>query len=221
VADSLAVSRWCLIVAACGVTEPLDPEPSWAHYTIPSGSHVARLADATPGNPLQAFTEVVARDYELVLDPSASYTLETPTEPADQYDWNKLPGLSDCDETDLARDGAMFGWRWRLDLEPHVLEVTAYANNAGVHLTSESPLFVLDALDLEARAPIRYTVEREATRYRFAAIGDVRGRRVEGTAALPRRCIDTPVDVVAWAGDFYFGGTTPAPHDVTAAIREK
>ncbi|MBA3504146.1 MAG: hypothetical protein H0T65_27535, partial [Deltaproteobacteria bacterium] len=93
-----------------------------------------------------------------------------------------------------------------------VLEVAAYANNAGVHLTSDV-LFTLDAADLEARAPIRYRVWREAGSYGFEA----RGRVV----MLPRRCAGAPLDPSAWAGAFYFGGTSTAPHEITAQIRER
>ncbi len=55
------------------------------------------------------------------------YTLTAPVQPNDQLDWNKLPGISDCDQLDLSVDGVMFGWRWRLDTSPKVLEITAYA----------------------------------------------------------------------------------------------
>ncbi|MBX3157764.1 MAG: hypothetical protein KF773_17480 [Deltaproteobacteria bacterium] len=200
-----------LVVAACGApSSPASPdaaaEPRWVQYVIPAGEHTARVVDGEFRNPIVGVTDVVGRDYELAFDATAVYELGDD----DQYDWNKLPGLSDCGEIDLSRDGAMFGWRWRVDVAPPVLEIAAYANNAGVHLTSDV-LVTLDAAALET--PIRYTVAREAARYVFAANGVA--------AELPRRCAGEALDPLAWAGEFYFGGTSTAPHDVTARIRER
>ncbi|MEJ7602399.1 MAG: hypothetical protein WKG01_31180 [Kofleriaceae bacterium] len=201
-----------LLLAACGGSSPeaAPDAASWARYVIPRGAHTARVDDVVPKNPIQGITDTVGRDYELVLDPSAVYVLDLPVEPHDQLDWNKLPGLSDCDEIDLSRAGAMFGWRWRPELA--VIEVTAYANVAGIHLTTDV-LFTLDAAALEAREPIRYRVWREAAAYRFEARGV--------TAMLPRGCVDAPLDPAAWAGAFYFGGTSPAPHEIEARISER
>jgi hypothetical protein len=108
---------------------------SWAQYTINVGAHSASVSGATPGNPVSLFTWVAGRDYRFRFNSSASYVITRPTEPSDQFDWNKLPGISDCGTLDLSVNGAMFGWRWRLDTTPQVLEVTAYANNNSKHLT--------------------------------------------------------------------------------------
>lgn len=194
--------------------------PGWATYTIAAGAHTATLADREPRNPIDGVVYVDGRDYELVLDPSARYELIDPVQPEDQLDWNKLPGLSDCHTVDLSVDGVMFGWRWRPELDPPVLEVTAYANNQRVHLTPPAPLFVLDAADLEARAPLRYRLVREQASYALAVRGNVRGRTIDVAAALPRRCVDVERGPLAWAGAFYFGGTSRAPHAITAQIRE-
>jgi hypothetical protein len=199
---------WLAVGCASPAAAPV--EQAWAGYLIPAGEHTARVIDGESRNPIVGVTDAIGRDYELAVDATATYALGT----VDQYDWNKLPGLSDCGEIDLSRDGAMFGWRW--SLERSALEVTAYANNAGVHLTSDV-LFTLDAAQLAAQVPIRYTVAREAARYVFAATGD--GLAV--TAELPRRCAGEPLDPLAWAGELYFGGTSTAPHDVTAQIRER
>jgi hypothetical protein len=200
------------LLAACGGEPAPSPdaavEPVWAQWVIAPGEHTARVVGGEVDNPIVGVTDVIGRDYELALDATAMYSLGT----ADQLDWNKLPGLSDCGEIDLSRDGAMFGWRWRDDLVPPVLEVAAYANNAGVHLDS-GVLFTLDAAQLDQEIPIRYAVAREAARYVFVANGVM--------ADLPRRCAGEPLDPLAWAGELYFGGTSTAPHEVTARIRER
>jgi len=217
-----------LALAACGAPTAGDldasvdaPALAWATYVIAPGHHDAQLVGRQPKNPIDGVASVVGRSFELALDASAIYALTMPTEPADQFDWNKLPGLSDCGAIDLSGAGRMFGWRGRLDLTPPVPEVTASANNASVHLTPEAPLFTLDAADLEAQAPLHYRLWREPTLYRFAVEGEVRGRAITATATLPRRCTDEVLDPLAWAGAFYFGGTSTAPHEVTARIRER
>jgi len=225
----MRAARLLVIAAACG--DPADPHASvdasvdgagstWATYTIAPGAHVATVADETAMNPLAALTSVGGRDYEFIFDPSAMYELTAPVDPADQLDWNKLPGLSDCGTVDLAVDGAMFGWRWRLDLVPRVLEVTAYANNAGVHLTPQDPLVILDAEDLEAREPLRYRVYREPAQYRFEIAGSLRGRAITAATTISRRCTSDPIELLAWAAGFYFGGTSTAPSPITGRIHE-
>jgi hypothetical protein len=219
-----AIVLLLLGVAACGSADPAPADaasPDWATYVIAPGRHDAMLVDRSPRNPTDGVSSAVGRDYELILDPSAIYELTSPVQPNDQLDWNKLPGLSDCNTTDLAVEGLMFGWRWRLDLQPQVLEVTAYANNASVHLTPPTPLFVLDAADLDARTPLRYRVWRESTAYQFMVEGEIRGRVINAATTLPRRCTDVELDPLAWAAAFYFGGTSTAPHEITAKIREQ
>ena len=214
--------RLAFVIMAVGcASEPGAPVDArvWATYRISAGEHTAHVEGRVPHDPIDGVTSVVGRDYELVLDPSARYVLDAPVEPTDQLDWNKLPGLSDCGTTDLAVDGAMFGWRWRVDLTPQVLEVTAYANAGGVHLTSPTPLVTLDAAALDARLPLRYRIAREPAGYRFEVTGAI-PQPIAVTATLPRRCAGAPLDPLAWAGSFYFGGTSPAPQEITAQIHE-
>jgi len=206
-----------VVTAACAshdqppATAPPDA-PHWTTYTIEPGDHDASLDDADYRDRLAGIVTDVGRDYEMILDPSAIYVLANPAQPDDQLDWNKLPGLSDCNTLDLAEAGAMFGWRWRPDLE--VLEVTAYANNHGVHQTptGDAALFTLTAADLAARRPIHYRLWLDGPLYRFEADGIA--------ASLPRGCADQPPDAGKWAAGFYFGGTSTAPVRITAAISE-
>src|SRR5204862_5021079 len=101
---SIVHAGWLL--AACGSSDGAGPdaaaERTWAQYVIAAGAHDAQLVDRTPKNPIDGVVSVVGREYELVLDPSAIYELTAPTEPDDQFDWNKLPGLSDCNTVDLS-----------------------------------------------------------------------------------------------------------------------
>ena len=193
---------------------------SWALYTIPVGSHAADVTMRQPGSPLSAFSSVSGRDFRFRLNPSAMYIITRPVQPSDQFDWNKLPGISDCGTVDLSVNGAMFGWRWRLDTTPKVLEVTAYANNNSTHLTPPTPLFTLDADDLTSDTPLRYRVWLEMDKYQFSVSGQIRGRMINATATLPRSCPTYSTTGLKWAAGFYFGGTSTAPSIVTALISE-
>lgn len=186
--------RWVILaLAGCAADTP-----PWPVYTIPAGAHDATLAGRLPHDPIDGITQVTGRDYEIELDASAAYDLGTD----DQADWNKLPGLSDCGKIDLSEDGVMIGWRWRTDLG--AVELAAYANDDGMHLAQ--PLLT------SAPATFHVRLWREPDHYRI----DVDGH----TATLPRACPEDPLDDIAWAAGFYFGGTSVAPHAITARIHE-
>lgn len=214
---------------ACGDAAPEQPAVdagrdatpvTWATYRIDVGRHDATLEGATDAHPLRTLTMVDGRDYQFAFDASARYELTAPVDPSDQLDWNKLPGLSDCDTVDLSVDGAMFGWRWRLDLTPQVLEITAYANNAGVHLWAPEPLVTLDAADLDADTPLRYRVWSNGDVYFFTIDGTVGTRTIDVATTLPRRCPTLPAETWKWASGLYFGGTSTAPSVITGRILE-
>lgn len=193
---------------------------SFALYTISPGAHSATISGATSGNPISWFSTVEGRDYRFRFNPSSQYVITKPTQPEDQLDWNKLPGFSDCGTLDLAVNGAMFGWRWRTDLVPQVLEVTAYANNSSKHLWSAMPLFSLDAADLASETPLRYKVWIDGALYRFAITGTIRGRVISAETTLPRACPATSPTNLKWASGLYFGGTSTAPTKITGHIAE-
>lgn len=237
--DSLVSSSTpAVFVAACGLLtslggcaplaeedlpsarfQPLAAE-SWALYTIEPGAHSASISSASAGSPISFFSTVSGRDYRFRFNSSAAYVITRPTQPEDQFDYNKLPGFSDCGTLDLAVNGAMFGWRWRLDTTPKVLEVVAYANNASKHLWSARPLFTLDADDLTSDTPLQYRVWIDGAQYRFAVSGTVRGRSISATTTLPRACAATSPNNLKWASGLYFGGTSTAPSKITGYISE-
>lgn len=220
---SLAPPR-CGEVGAPDPCLPVFPLPvagsGWSRYDIAAGAHsatVTRGAAATA--PKAGFSTAAGRRYHFAFEPSAAYVLTNPTQPEDQFDWNKLPGLSDCGQLDLAQDGWMFGWRWRTDLTPRVLEVTAYANNAGTHLTPSVPLLTLTAEQLAERVPLWFElgISADGQRYEFRVAGP--GRR-HATTTLPRRCTGSSTTTLKWASGFYFGGTSTAPTAIRGWIDE-
>jgi hypothetical protein len=220
-----------LILAACGGSDAADPAdapaaaadaaPVWARYVIEPGAHDAIVEGGTAGNPLAGFLEVTGRDYQLAFDASAAYVITAPVEPTDQLDWNKLPGLSDCGVVDLSLDGAMFGWRWRTDLEPMRLEITAYANAAGTHQWLDEPLVTLTAADLAAETPLRYRLWPAGDAFHFTITGTVADLPIDAAATLPRSCPAVPATIAKWAAGLYFGGTSTAPSRITATVTER
>lgn len=213
-----------LLLCACGdevgSPSPDAPVTVWAQYVIEPGQHDAIVVGGAPENPLRGFQTIDGRDYQFAFDPSAAYVLTQPTEPDDQRDWNKLPGLSDCGTIDLSVDGAMFGWRWRVDLAPPVLEVTAYANASSVHQWPAEPMFTLSADELAADAPLRYRVWPDGDIFRFTVTGAIGARPIDVEQTLPRACPATPALDFKWAAGLYFGGTSVAPSRITGRISE-
>ena len=200
------------------------PHFGWARYTIPLGGHAATVAmNGASRSPLAGISFATGRTYEFIFTPSASYELTNPTQPDDQLDWNKLPGLSDCGQVDLAQDGFMFAWRWRLDTMPRVLELAHYANNAGTHLYPAQGIVTLAEADLLSEEPLRFELSIGGsgnTKYLFRISGTINGRVIEVSAEQPRRCASTSTGMYKWAAGFYFGGTSTAPQPIIGYVHE-
>jgi len=217
-----AVAGVVAVLALGGCLAPGTPA-GWSSYTIEAGAHSAAV-DRPSGvaGPKAGWVSPggAGRAYDLTLNPTAEYVLTNPTEPADQFDWNKLPGFSDCGDFDLAQNGAMFGWRWRTDTSPKVLELVPYANAAGVHQYPEAALVTLSHADLAAKEPLHYAIQIDGASCRFAIDGTIRGRAIHVTATLPRSCPTNPTSTGKWFAGFYFGGTSVSPSQITAYVRE-
>lgn len=200
---------------------PPSPHAGWARYTIAVGAHAATVTlNGAATSPLAGLSFATGRAYEFIFTPSAQYVLTNPVQPDDQLDWNKLPGLSDCGQVDLAQDGFMFAWRWRPDLNPPVLELAHYANNAGTHLYPSQGLVTLDAADLAAEEPLRFELSIAGAKYLFHLAGTIRGRAIDVSAEQPRRCASTSPAAFKWASGFYFGGTSTAPQPIVGYVHE-
>lgn len=203
---------------------PLPPEPGistigWWSYRIDAGDHAANVVRGWVGSrPRHGLAWNGARTYRFAFDTSAEYAMTTAwmKDPADQADWNKLPGFSDCGNISLAKNGAMFGWRWNVEKE--VLEVTAYWNNDGRHLTTPEPLFTLTRAELATGAPLLYRVAAERNQYTFSVTGTVGGRTINASATGTRACPGRTR--LKWNSGLYFGGTSTAPHTINGRIDE-
>lgn len=199
----------------------VDGSVPFATYRIEVGAHAATILGGKPNNPIAGIASVGGRDFDLAFDLSARYEITNPVQPQDQLDWNKLPGFSDCVQLDVAKAGAMFGWRWRLDKTPRILEVTAYANVDGVHSAKVPPMLELSEAELALEAPLRYRVIIDGALYRFAIDGSIGGRAIAAQTTLTRGCPNTSATFLKWTSGLYFGGTSTAPSVITARVFER
>ena len=224
--------RWLLVaiglsvgLTACLPAYPTPiPTPGWSTYTIDDGAHSARVrvrSEATP--PLRGLTNEHRRRYHFVFTPTTRYRITDPVQPDDQFDWNKLPGLSDCGDVDLSRNGYMFAWRWRLDTQPRRMELTAYANNDSVHLTPPEPIVTMTAEQVDARRPIHFDlwIHPNKAIYVFEITEDLHGETVTHRVTLPRECPNVRRSITKWASGFYFGGTSTAPKRIVGHMNER
>jgi hypothetical protein len=218
---ALLVGLVAVVATACMPTYPTPaPGPRWNTHTIARGRHNATVQrGASAPAPLLGVTRAAGRSYHLILDASARYTITDPVEPGDQLDWNKLPGLSDCDQLDLAVHGFMFAWRWRTDLTPRILELNAYWNHDGVHEWPDEPLLRLTRAQVDARKPIWYRLRISNDRQSYEFTLQRAGGRAH-TYRADRSCPSARRNVRKWAGGFYFGGTSVAPHRIRAWVHE-
>jgi hypothetical protein len=223
---AMVVASLALVVASgCMPTSPRPVAgPGWNTHTIARGRHNATVTRGRSAPaPLLGFTHAAGRTYHFAFDSSARYVLTNPTEPEDQLDWNKLPGLSDCGDTDLAQNGFMFAWRWRTDLAPKVLEINAYWNDDGVHLgMDDPPMLRLTRAQVDARKPLwfRLRISNDKRSYEFTLRTVISGEEVVANRRVPRSCPNVGRGVKKWAGGFYFGGTSVAPHRVRGWMYE-
>jgi hypothetical protein len=209
-------------VALASCLAPGTPS-GWSSYTINPGAHEAQVDRASGSSGPRAGWSAsggASRTYQLTLGPSAQYVITAPAQPGDQLDWNKLPGFSDCGDLDLSRNGAMFGWRWRIDVGSPRLELVPYANANSVHQYPSQPLVTLSSAELALRQPLRYSVRIDGAVYRFRISGTIGGRVIDQQATLPRSCPSNPTSTGKWMSGFYFGGTSVSPSTIYAYVSE-
>ena len=225
----MRLRRGTLLAAAVGLASAAcaaapSPHPGWSKYTIAVGAHSASVdQNGAPKAPIAGFTSVAGRSFDFIFDSTAKYTITAPTQPGDQLDYNKLPGFSNCVTTDLSQNGAMFGWRWRLDTSPKRLEIVHYANNNGTHLYPSAPLVSLTEAEVDGQSPLLYEVAiggANNSKYLFHVQGTIGTRSINVFAEHPRQCPSTSPASTKWASGFYFGGTSTAPSEITGWMVE-
>ena len=131
---------------------------------------------------------------ECIFDESAIYTS---IDPNNQYDINKLWGLSDCNKHHM-KNSIRFGWRWLNDsLEIHWFK----------HEESKFTHEKIACIDLNKKVFLSLNITEDE--YQLSVNGK--------TGSTPRACSK---DYNKYKLYPYFGGDEVAPHDITIKIKE-
>lgn len=135
--------------------------------------------------------------FEATFNHTAKYRLDTDVL---QTSYNKLMGFSDCNGTHHD-NSARFGWRWLNNR----LEIAAYC-----YVNKQRVEQFVGVVEIDV--PHQYEIVRSHDAYTFYLDG-------EEKVTVPRhpRC-NTGVYYLLYP---YFGGTEPAPHDITIRIKRK
>ena len=154
-------------------------------YKIKEGRHRSNTAYCTTRSNYISF--------EAIFDESARYTS---LNPINQYDINKLYGLSDCG-TSHTKNSIRFGWRWLNDS----LEILWYKREDG-----EFSFGNITTVDLNTS--YHYTITFTKDSYILSVDG------IE--VIVNRKCFGDHKRYYLYP---YFGGDETAPHDITVRIK--
>lgn len=166
-------------------------------FIIKAGNHTAE------DRPLTRLTNNKL-EFECTFDNSAKYTTK---DPKNQTDINKLYGFSDCGSSNHHVNSARFGWRWyqdKLEIHAYVYEDETKQDDSDV---ADSKL--IGTVDLNKT--YRYSITISNDEYIFK-LGN------KPTVTMKRGCTGDSGDKTKLYP--YFGGTEPAPQDITIAIKD-
>lgn len=182
--DSFRNANFLFLVLCALSCKKIDNQ-GYRVYKIKEGRHRSNTAYCT--------TKSNYISFEAMFDESAQYISNDPT---NQYDVNKLYGLSDCG-TSHTKNSIRFGWRWLNDS----LEILWYKREDS-HFSFEKITTV------ELNKSYYYTITFTEDSYILCVDG------IE--AVVDRRCSETCKRYYLYP---YFGGDEEAPHDITIRIK--
>ncbi|GAB3195510.1 hypothetical protein ABID22_001510 [Pontibacter aydingkolensis] len=162
------------------------PAPESIVYTIKKGSHTST------NNSFKTLKAQKLR-FEVTFDSTAIYTS---AKPENQYDINKLYGVSDCGSHHQV-NSARIGWRW----SNNQLELHAYTYKGG----SRQSVYIT-SITLGKAALCELILEDGKYIFKVDGIG----------VELPRGCSGISDAYQLYP---YFGGDEVAPHDINIKIR--
>lgn len=143
------------------------------------------------------YTEKDSFDIQVKFNKSAIYTSK---DPINQFDVNKIWGLSDCGTTHH-KNSIRFGWRWDLDQEQ--IEILMYRR-----LSNE---FTFKSLGYTNPGDINYMSLDITDSYYYMYLNGI-------VDSIGRDCCNDPKRRYFLYP--YFGGTEKAPHDVIIKIKD-
>lgn len=179
------MKKYILIFLAFFSCKKID-ENGFQKFTIKKGKHRSGWRYNTSRS--NSF------NIEVIFDESAKYTT---VDPVNQYDVNKLWGVSDCGN-DHHENSIRFGWRWLNDS----LEILWYRRVAG-------------QFDFEKITTVNFN---ETNRMHLSINKNSYELRVNGVIKTVSRPCDQ--DYKRYKLYPYFGGDEKAPHNITIRIKE-
>ena len=162
-------------------------ENGFRTYIIKSGKHKSRTRYKT--------TKTNCLQFQAIFDESAVYTSQ---DPANQYDVNKLYGLSDCGDNHT-ENSIRFGWRWLNDS----LEILWFK-----HTNNNFSFAKIKSIDFDD--VIDFSIQFD-NNYYYMSVGS-------DTVTIARPCNrSSNRKYFLWP---YFGGNETAPHDIKILIKD-
>jgi len=176
---------FCLILlgSACKKVDPLG----YRMYTIKEGNHRSTYQYTTNFDTLVRF--------KAIFDSSAIYNT---TDPSNQYDVNKLYGVSDCGCSHM-KYSIRFGWRWLNDS----LEILLFKHQGGVFSFEKITSITLNDVH-------QYEIIKTDNEYVLYVDNVYR--------TTPRSCPGLYRSYFLYP---YFGGDETAPHNITIQIKKQ
>jgi hypothetical protein len=162
-------------------------EDGFRIYTIKCGKHKSRSAIK--------FTRSNTLSFQVIFDESAIYTSN---DPINQYDINKLYGLSDCGNNHT-ETSIRFGWRWLNDS----LEILWFKHTDNVFSFAKIKSIEFDDI-------VDFSIQFD-NNYYYMSVGS-------DTVTIARPCNrSSNRKYFLWP---YFGGQETAPHDIKILIKD-
>lgn len=183
------MAGFCLLLSGCSgekeKAEPTDAE-GFRIYTIKAGEHDC-------DNQYQQVA-TAAMHFSVKFDSSAVYQTK---DPVNQFDINKLYGLSDCN-TSHHENSARMGWCW-VDKQ---LQIHAYAYKNGHRKEN-----FITAIPIGEE--VKMSIEMLDSTYIFKV--------ADKFTELPRGCSGQGTGYKLYP---YFGGDETAPHEIKVKVKD-
>jgi hypothetical protein len=191
-----------LLIAAPWVAQAED-------YIISKGDHYS--------NPLaiQPYINRSAMKFKVMFDESAKYDFveanqdknpsaaEIAKFKEDQWDVNKLYGITDCGSWTATKNSARFGWAWNTNTKK--LDIYAFTHKDG-----KFDFVMIDTAELNQVHDMEIGLSADHSKYEYKFKGK--------TVSMARGCSDSEMSGLRLKP--YFGGDQVAPHEVLIKIED-
>jgi hypothetical protein len=202
--ENATQNSWIILLLALA---PLAAQAE--DYIISKGDHYS--------NPMsiQPYITRSAMKFKVMFNDSAKYDFvevnkdKNPTAAEiakykeDQWDVNKLYGITDCGSWTATKNSARFGWAW--NNITNKLDIYAFTHKDG-----KFDFLMIDTAELNQVHDMEIGLSADHSKYEYKFKGK--------TVSMARGCSDS--DMSGYRLKPYFGGDQVAPHDVLIKIED-